>query len=279
MTVSIFGAVNKWHSLLQFLRFYFGAKTLHGIHSPFLYSLLEEVLDDQRHYYRFDEIEALREKLLELENPVQLTDYGAGSRQPGAVKSIGTITRNAASRSVQCQMLFRMIRHLQPKSLLEMGTSVGISTAYLASANANAQITALEGDPALVEIARKTLDILDIKNATILPGEFGTTLPFYLATMDSIDFAFIDGNHRFEPTLEYYQMIKEKTGPDSIIVLDDIHWSREMDEAWKMVRQDPDITIALDFFAFGVIFFKKEILDRLDLRIIGSRLKPLQIFR
>ena len=231
----------------------------HGIHSPFVFDLVTRVLRDKTPYQTYVPIEDLRRRLLEDSTVVPTDDLGAGSGKDAAPKrTLSSIARTALKPPKFGQFFFRMARHYKPEHILELGTSLGITTAYLASGNPSASVTTCEGAPLIAAAARRNLSILGLERIRIVEGNFDETLDGVLAGLPTLDLAYIDGNHRLEPTLRYYRQMQPKLHADSILVFDDIHWSAEMEEAWAVLKADPLVTCSVDLFYIGLLFFKKE---------------------
>jgi predicted O-methyltransferase YrrM len=227
----------------------------HGIHSPFVFDFVTEVLNDRRQYYAYDTVEALREKLLLNRSTVTVEDFGAGSSTGAGVdRTIASIAKNAAKPKKYAQVLFRMVNHYQPQRILELGTSLGISTSYLALGNPRAMVLSFEGAKAIAEKALSNFSSLGLENITLVQGNFDNTLPKVLGAIDQIDMAFVDGNHRREPTIRYFQSLLPLMSPNSVIIFDDIHWSEEMELAWKEICEHPAVLLSVDLFFLGIVF-------------------------
>ncbi len=263
---------------LRFLRFYFSAKTKYDVHSPFVFEFTVEVLEDKRSFYAFYDIEMLRKLLLRDKTKLRITDFGAGSTVAGQKeRSIRNIARHSATDSFFCQVLFRIINLYKPSTILEMGTSLGISTLYQASAALNSQFITLEGDPNISKQAQKNLDRLEAEHVQLITGTFKKTLIPALKKIKKLDYVFIDGNHRLKPTIEYFEQCLEFAHENSIFVFDDIHWSEEMEAAWEKVKEHPEVTLSIDLFFCGVVFFKKSFKEKEHYKIVPARWKPWRL--
>lgn len=246
---------------LKYLRYYLTASNGkgHGVHSPFVFEFVTKVLNDDRQFYCFKTIELLREQLQHDKTEITLQDFGAGSRVHAAYKrKVAEIGKSSLKPRKFAQLLFRMVNFYQPSDVLELGTSLGTTTAYLASANTNANVVTMEGAKTVAAIAQINFRQLQLNNIKIVEGNFDDTLPHTLNKFSKIDFAFIDGNHRKEPTLNYFQQILLKITGDSILVFDDIHWSEEMEEAWEIIKAHSLVTLSIDLFFIGIVFFRNE---------------------
>ncbi|RMG82905.1 MAG: SAM-dependent methyltransferase, partial [Bacteroidetes bacterium] len=245
--------------LFRFIKYYFRAKTRYNIHSPFVYAFAEEVLDDDRWYYAFKDIELLRQLLLTEKTVIEVTDLGAGSQVvQGNRRTVRSLVKYSATAPVFCRILFRMVRFLKPQNIIELGTSLGISTLYQARAALNGQIFTIEGCPNIAAKARQNFELMKADNIVSLIGPFEDHLPALLQKLEKVDYVFVDGNHRKAPTLEYFRLCAAEAHPGTVLVFDDIHWSTEMEEAWREIQNDSRVTLTIDLFFFGIVFFKKE---------------------
>ncbi|MEP7320245.1 MAG: class I SAM-dependent methyltransferase [Panacibacter sp.] len=247
---------------LKYVRYWLTASNGkgHAIHSPFVFEFVTEVLNDDRYYYCYTTIEQLRENLKLNTTELVLEDYGAGSRVHASYnRKIGAIASSSLKPKKFAQLLFRMVNFYQPKNILELGTSLGITTSYLASADINIPVVTMEGAKAVASVARENFRKLQLGNIEIIEGNFDDTLPSVISRQNcSVDFAFIDGNHREEPTIRYFEQLLLNTNERSILVFDDIHWSSEMEAAWEYIKAHSSVTLTIDLFYIGIVFFRKE---------------------
>lgn len=232
----------------------------HGVHAPFVFEFITKVLNDNGTYYCYTPIEKLRILLKKNSTLLELEDFGAGSRIHATYKrKVSEIAASSLKPSKYAQLLFRMVNFYQPKNILELGTSLGVTTAYLACANPAIPVTTLEGAKAVAEIAQTNLERFGLKNIRIVQGNFDITLKQLLQSNKStIDFAFIDGNHREEPTINYFHELLPYINEYSILIFDDVHWSREMEKAWEYIKTHEAVTLTIDLFFLGIVFFRKE---------------------
>jgi len=259
----------------QYLRYYLRSRTRYRVHSPFVFDLVNEVLEDDRHFYVFDDIERLRVNLLRDKRLLNVTDLGAGSHTTTSnQRSVQSIARSAVTPSRYTQFLFSLVHYLKPKTLLEMGTSLGISTLYQAKADGRAQVITLEGCPEIAAIAQENFKRLGANNIELMTGNFSNTLPQALRKIQRIDYVFFDGNHRKMATLNYFQEALKYAHEDSVFVFDDIYWSQEMMEAWEEIKAHPQVTLTIDIFYMGIIFFRKENITKEHFTLIDSWKKP-----
>ncbi len=229
----------------------------HSIHSPFVYGLLMDVIYVKANFYPFKKIEKVREQLIDSKKTIHCIDLGAGKGK-SINKKISRIAKHSAKSSKQAQLLFRLADHFQPSQIIELGTSLGISTAYLASANSKIQIITIEGCRETAEIAEQNFKHLKLKNIKQVVGNFDSVLPEILDECQNLDFVFFDGNHRKESTINYFNQCLEKSNEATVFVFDDIYWSDEMMEAWKEIKDNKRVTVTIDLFFMGIVFFRKE---------------------
>jgi len=231
------------------------AKTAHGIHSPFVFELYNEAINKKGNYYSFDKIELLRRKLLISNKEIEVTDLGTGK---SGRRMLSEIAERSAKDKKYCELLFRIAYYFKPNNILELGTSLGISTCYLASANPTSKVITIEGCPNTANEAKKNFESLGLNNIETVVGDFDSVLASVLSPQSSVDLIFIDGNHKKIPTLNYFNQLLEHTTNDSVFVFDDIHWSDEMDEAWETIKSHPKVSVTVDLFFLGLVFFRKE---------------------
>ena len=252
---------SKLRSALKYFHYYFTASNGkgHGIHSPFVFEFITKILNDKTHYSEYDAVEELRKELLRDKTLITVEDLGAGSAVDKTDKrAISSIAKNSVKQKRFGQLLFRIVKYYQLETILELGTSLGITTSYLAKGNSTANIISLEGAKEVAEIARNNFNKLELNSVHLIEGSFEETLSTVVSGLSSIDFAFIDGNHQKEPTERYFRQILDKVHNDSILIFDDIHWSREMEEAWKTIQQDESVRCTIDLFFMGIVFFRNE---------------------
>jgi len=246
-------------SILAYLTYWLRAKTKHGVHSPFVFNLLTSVIKINKTYYAYESIERIRAEMLHNKNFVEVVDLGAGSTHLTSNKrKIAAIAKHSLKSPKYGQLLFRLVDHFQPRVSLELGTSLGITTLYIAAANKKARVISIEGSQAIANVAIQNFKKMDATNIKLVVGNFDDTLTNELKNIKQLDLVFFDGNHRKEPTLRYFEQCLQLAHNDSVFIFDDIHWSDEMEEAWKIIKQHKQITLTIDLFFLGLVFFRKE---------------------
>ncbi len=251
--------MSKIGSILAYLTYWLHAKTKHGVHSPFVFNLLTSVIKSNKTYYAYENIERIRAEMLRDKNFLEVVELGAGSTHlTSNNRKIAAIAKHSLKSPKYGQLLFRLVDHFQPRVSLELGTSLGITTLYMAAANKKASIISMEGSQAIADVAIQNFKKMNAKNIKPVVGNFDDTLTTELAKINQLDFVFFDGNHRKEPTLRYFEQCLQLAHNDSVFVFDDIHWSDEMEEAWEIIKQHKRVTLTIDLFFLGLVFFRKE---------------------
>jgi len=245
----------KWLEYKLFARH----KRGHGIHSPFLYDLVTQVFDKKREIPKEDwKIRQLRKKWKTSNVQINYKDPGAGAGGEKSRKISRLAKVSSTSEKYGC-LLFRLVRRFQPEVVLELGTCLGLGTQYLSAGNKNTKIITLEGVPALASLAVKGFQELGRANIELVEGRFEDTLPVVLKETEKLDMVFFDGNHTLEATLTYFNLCREKIHDNTVFILDDIHWSEEMEEAWNRIKIYKDVSLTIDLFRMGLVFFRREL--------------------
>lgn len=259
---------NKIFQVVEFIRYQIKASNSkgHGIHSPFLYEMVTQIFNNKNHFSDYSIIEKERKKLLSNQREIDVEDLGAGSIIIKTKKrKVKDIARTSLKPPKYAQLLYRLVKHYQYKSILELGTSLGITSAYLAKANHQATVYTFEGATTIATQAKQVLQNLKCSNVEISLGNFDETLPLFLSQFNKpLDFVFIDGNHQYEPTLNYFNQLLPHLQENSLVVLDDIHWSKPMHSAWKKIIQHAAVTMSVDLFVIGILIFRKDIKVKQD---------------
>lgn len=249
----------------KYLKYYITASNGkgHGIHSPFVFEFVKFVKNDRKKYAPYSCIEQARKRLLSDNNNIEVEDFGAGS---GIIKTktrkISAIAGSSLKPKKFSRLLYRMVQYYGAEHVLELGTSFGITTSYLASAGNHPQVTTMEGSKNIAAIAQQNFTALGLQNIKLIQGDFAGTLAPFLQENKRIDFAFLDGNHRKVPTLEYFEQILQSSHNDTIFIFDDVHWSGEMEAAWEIIKQHPSVTLTIDLFFIGIVLLRKDFKER-----------------
>ncbi|WP_285010434.1 O-methyltransferase [Pedobacter faecalis] len=248
--------------VLNFFRDYVAhrltAKSRHGTHSPFIYKLADEVIYDFSNKDAYEAVEAQRKKLYRDDSTITVTDLGAGSHlNRNRRKKISQIARNALKSPRLAQLIYRLAKMAKPDTIIELGTCLGITTAYLSKACPNTNIITIEGCPETAEVAYRNFRELGLENVELQVGNFDLLLPDLLEQLEKLDFVYIDGNHRKDATLNYFKWCLPRVHEDTLLIFDDIYWSPGMKEAWEEIKAHPDVRVTVDLFWIGLVFFRK----------------------
>ncbi len=260
---------------IRWIKYFLRAHTRYDVHSPFLSQFIEQVVEDRRWFYTFSIVEPLRQQMLHNRNQIQRTDLGAGSiANPEKNRTIRSIAQSSALSPAEGRLLFRMVNFLKPKTMLELGTSLGISTLYQLGGAPKASLVTIEGCPETAKVANANFRQRGTANISLMIGPFREKLPEGLKQLKKLDFLYLDGDHRREPTLQYLQQCLPYIHENTVFVIADIHWSNEMQEAWEMAKAMPEVTLSVDLFSFGLLFFRKNAPQKQHFTLIPYRFKP-----
>lgn len=249
-----------------------------GVHSPYLFEWVRMVMSDKHGYYDWQAIEARRDAMLRDERILSFVDYGSGKRDAacskqevvgGDERSVKDIAKGSLSRKRYAQMLYRLVNWLGNQRekesaeglvIVELGTSLGITTAYLAATDSRNSVVSYEGCDSVAAVARENWEQLGLENIVCRVGEI--SVEDLARDFVRVDLAFIDANHTYAHTREYFNVLANKVHEKSVIVVDDIYHSAEMEEAWKAICEDDRVTTTMDLFQMGLVFFDTNYLHR-----------------
>lgn len=244
------------HIIFAYIKFLWKSKNEHGVHSPFVFTLVTQCFYDRKRYPAYAMIKSFRTRIFQNKKSIKVTDFGAGSRVfSSEERKISAIAANAGISYHRSKVLNRLIRFFEIKKAVELGTSVGLATASMAIDN-DVKVISLEGCPETARVAMENLDFFKIKNVKIQLGNFEELLPKY--NSEKWDLVYFDGNHQKEATLQYFKLMLSTVHNDSVFIFDDIHWSKEMEEAWAEIKNHEKVTVTIDTFFWGLVFFRKE---------------------
>ena len=244
----------------RYVKYFLTAKNKYSAQSPFLYKFITKVLTADFNDANCEKIEQIRNHLCKSKKSITITDFGAGSNiNKSKNRKIKDIAKNSAKNSKFGKLLYRIIQFYKPKKILELGTSLGISTLYLATAEKESKIYTFEGCEKTAKIAQQNFDKINKKNINITIGDFQETLHKKLKEITTIDLAFIDGNHQQKPTISYFNTCLRHAHNDTILIFDDIHWSNGMENAWEYIKSHKQTTLTIDLFYIGIVFLKSEL--------------------
>lgn len=242
--------------IIAYIKFLFKSSNEHGVHSPFVFDLITKCFYDKKTYSAYKNLSVYRNELLNNNNNIQVSDFGAGSRVfKSNTRSISAIAKTAGISSKRAKLLTRLGNYFDFTNTLELGTSLGLATSAIAYGSPKATITTLEGCPETSKIAQQQFKKHELNNINALVTDFS---PFLQNDKSCYDLVYFDGNHQKKATLEYFNSLINFADNYSVFIFDDIHWSKEMEEAWSEIKKHPKVTITIDTFFWGFAFFRAE---------------------
>lgn len=255
-----------------YLKFLWHSKNEHAVHSPFVFTLITKCFYDKKSKPEYSLLQKYRNALLKNKNNIEVTDFGAGSKVfKSNTRIIAQIAKTAGISHKRAKLLYRITHYFQPANILELGTSLGLATSALTLGNPKASIVTLEGCPTTMAIAKNQLAKLssraesrnNINNIECITTEFSeylTTHPdnYRDSQLTTQDLIYFDGNHSKTATLDYFELLLPTITNDSVWIFDDIHWSAEMEEAWEIIKKHPKVSVTIDTFQWGLVFFRRE---------------------
>lgn len=253
----------------SYITFLWNSKNQHGVHSPFVFDLVTKCFYDKKKHPEYDILNNYRNSLLENKNTIEVTDFGAGSRVfKSNTRAINQIAKNAGISPKRAELLFRIVNYFQPSTILEIGTSLGLATSALslglesktnrAKLNKHSKIITLEGCPNTINQCQLQLQKFNINNVECINTKFDDYLSNFQLPTPNFQLVYFDGNHSKKATLDYFELLLPTITNDSVWIFDDIHWSNDMEEAWEAIKNHPKVTVTIDTFQWGIIFFRTE---------------------
>lgn len=245
--------IHQSKSYIKFLRL---AKNKHGLHSPFVYDLVTQCFSDKKRYPAYERLKTHRRALRNDESLFEMTDFGQGSRVfKGNARKVSAVVKNAGMKKKRQKLLFRLARYLKAENMLELGTSLGLGTVALSLSNTFSAVNTVEGCPNTLQKAQCYFEKFNLHNIAIHQQLFSEYLD---NTSEKFDLIFIDGDHNGPRTLGYFHSLLKNVHNNSVIIFDDIYWSRDMTEAWQKISAHEEVTVSIDTFQWGLVFFRKE---------------------
>jgi predicted O-methyltransferase YrrM len=243
----------------SYLNFLYHSKNEHGVHSPFVFNLVTKCFYDKQNYPEYVVLKNYRNALLQNKNTIEVTDFGAGSRVfKSNTRQIAKIAKTAGITPKRAELLFRITKYFQPENILEIGTSLGLATSALALGNPNAKITTLEGCQNTLNQCQSQLQKFNFNNVDSVATEFNAFLTHFVLPTSHFQLIYFDGNHSKAATLNYFELLLPTITNETVWIFDDIHWSADMEEAWEIIKNHPKVTVTIDTFQWGLVFFRAE---------------------
>lgn len=242
----------------DYLKYLLKAKNEHSLHSPFLFEFYQEIIKNKKLPFDNSDLRAIRNRMLGDTRILNIYDLGAGSKISNKKqKKVSEVAKSAKKSEKWAGILSRIVAKYEYKTVLEFGTSLGITSAMLSKSIKYGKVYTFEGCSETLKVAKENFLELGIQNITPLLGDIDQTLSTCLGQLPPLDFVFFDANHQYAPTMRYFRLCLDKAHENSCFVFDDIYWSAGMKQAWQEIKDHPKVTISLDFFQLGIIFFRK----------------------
>lgn len=246
-----------FYQIIQYLKFLVRSTNQHGVHSPFVYDLVTTCFYGKTHYQAYQNISKYRKDLINNNSKIHVSDLGVGSQKiKSNMRSISDMAKHAGTTYFRAKLIYRMVTYFNSNKILELGTSLGLATQAMSLANQEASITTIEGYPNLSEFTRDNFKKNQLKNITLLNDDLKSAIKELSSS--SFDLIFFDGNHQKDATLQYFEILLPTTHNDSVFIFDGIYWSKDMTEAWELIKQHPKVRITVDTFFWGLVFFREE---------------------
>jgi predicted O-methyltransferase YrrM len=249
--------MSSLYPLKKYIKYLLKAKDEHSIHSPFVFKLYTDVIADKNRFYAFDELDKIRQQLLQNQQPIEVVDLGAGSKKMNDTRKVADIAKYSVVSKKYGELLFRLVNYFKPQSVLELGTSLGLSSLYMAHAIPKATIISIEGCPNTYNFAKQLITSYEAKNIELINVSFDDAFESVLQNK-KFDLVYIDGNHTYEATIKYFHLLLESVSENSLLIFDDIYWTADMTKAWEEIKAHPTVTLTIDLYKVGLVFFRKE---------------------
>jgi len=245
------------YPLISYIKFLIKSTNAHGVHSPFVFDLITNCLNLKipKNKSDYNEFIDFKKQLLSNSSIINITDYGAGSKYfKNNKRQISDIAKYAGISNIKAKLLLRIITYFKPVNILEIGTSIGLST-YLLAKDSSRRVITLEGCKKTLQVAKNNLS--QYKNIKFELGKFDLTLP-KITNNNSFDLIYFDGNHTKKATLNYFNICLKAKHNNSIFIFDDIYLNKPMQEAWQKIVKHPKVSVSIDIYYYGLLFFRKE---------------------
>lgn len=247
-----------WFKIKSYLTFLRNSTNQHGIHSPFVFDLVTKCFYKKADSSKVKLYSEIKKNLLSNNSEIEITDFGKGSKVFKSNKrKVSAIAKVAGISNKRAHLLIRIVEYFNFQNILEIGTSVGLGTSALSLGNSSGDITTLEGCKNTAQVAQQLFQEFHLQNIQSIEGNFDKTLTSTLNN-ETFDFIYFDGNHQKEPTLRYFNDCLNNINNNSVFIFDDINWSKEMQEAWEAIKKHPKVTVTINTYYWGFVFFRKE---------------------
>ena len=240
------------HLIREYINYIRKAQGRHQIHSPFVYNFLDSCLKIKISKEFKTKIKLLTNSLSNNDTKLSITDFGAGSKKMGQIRTVSSIYKNACCKGTYADLLYKLCTYYQPESILELGTNLGVGTFFLHEGNPHAKIITIDGCLETQNIAKQNITTKNIQFSHASFDEFLDTL-----SPQKFDLIYIDGDHRGASLLRYLDKLDSYCHSETILLLDDIRWSEDMLNTWKKLIDSETYHLTLDLFKMGILIKKQ----------------------
>lgn len=245
------------YQIIQYIKFLLSSTNQHGVHSPFVYNFVTKCLYEKEKYQAYISLDNYRNTLKNSKVELEVTDFGEGSKTLGnEVRKVSQMVSTSSSTRKEAKLLYRVAQYFKQEYVLELGTSLGIGTYAFALANPNSKITTIEGCNNTSNFTKSQFQNLGVNNIKFSISAFASEVE--KLDQKHFDCIYFDGHHNKEATIQYFEALLPKAHNDSIFIFDDIYWSKEMTKAWEYIKSHRAVTVTVDCFHLGFVFFRKE---------------------
>ena len=242
----------------EFIKYRLRAQSEFKIHSPYAYDFYTKAVKTKQKFPdELRKVEEIRNIHLKSLSFIQVNDLGTGSATKPIDRRVSEIMKHYSAPKKDAFLLYRLVKNLRPANIIELGTSLGISAMYMSMADRNVKVVTIEGCPNTAALAQENFNKLSL-NIELIEGDFSEMLGQVLNKIKTPGLVYFDGNHTKKNTLSYFQSCLQFAGENSVFVFDDIYWSPDMKEAWNEIVENRQVSLSIDLYHFGIVFFNKK---------------------
>ena len=253
--VFLFHSVNLIFTLRHFLKagYYNG----HRVHSPNIFNFFKYVIFSKEKF-DYSIAENAYAQYRKNRDNITITTFGATGGKTKDMK-ISALARKSSSKGKYGRLLQRTANFLQPRKILELGTSLGVGTLYLSAGSPDSKIITVEGCTTIHNLARKSFAASNAANIEAINSGFDEVLDKLVSENQDIDLVYIDGNHTYKSTIYYYELFSSRLESGAVLLFDDINWSKGMSKAWREIVKNEKSTVSIETARMGIVFLNPKL--------------------